>query len=170
MVRHGERKALQIHNLYVVIKGTKISSTAYAHFSLSMAALVDPLCGKRETHNHGISNTYVPFTQLFAKGKSLKSEGIGITRDKNKGPESVARSHSEARGFTRLLWPNISSTKYQRHSFKLFCLCPAFYYIFSISVFSWWPQIGSLWNDKPSTRYNDTQKRSCILCACSKII
>jgi hypothetical protein len=31
---------------------------------------------KRETHIHDISNTYVPFPQLFAKGKSLKSEGI----------------------------------------------------------------------------------------------
>jgi hypothetical protein len=31
MVRHVERKALQIHNLYiVVIKGTKNISTAYA--------------------------------------------------------------------------------------------------------------------------------------------
>jgi hypothetical protein len=27
----------------------------------------------------------VPFPQLFAKGKSLKSEGIGMPRDKNKG-------------------------------------------------------------------------------------
>jgi hypothetical protein len=45
--------------------------------SLSMAALVGPLCG--------ISNAYVPFPQLFAKGKSLKSEGIGMRHDKNKG-------------------------------------------------------------------------------------
>jgi hypothetical protein len=36
---------------------------------------------KRETHIHDISNTYI----LFAKGKSLKSEGIGMPRDKNKG-------------------------------------------------------------------------------------
>jgi hypothetical protein len=27
----------------------------------------------------------VPFPQLFAKGKSLTSEGIGMPRDKNKG-------------------------------------------------------------------------------------
>jgi hypothetical protein len=38
---------------------------------------------KRETHIHDISNTY--YYLLFAKGKSLKSEGIGMTRDKNKG-------------------------------------------------------------------------------------
>jgi hypothetical protein len=50
-----------------------------------MAALVGPLCGKRETHIHDISNTYVPFPQLFAKGKSLKSEGISMPWDKNKG-------------------------------------------------------------------------------------
>jgi hypothetical protein len=46
-----------------------------------MAALVSPLCGKQETHIHDISNTYVPFPQLFAKGKSLKSEGIGMPWD-----------------------------------------------------------------------------------------
>jgi hypothetical protein len=63
----------------------QISSTAYAQLSLSMAALVGPLCGKRGTQIHDISNTYVPFPQLFAKGKSLKSEGIGMPRDKNKG-------------------------------------------------------------------------------------
>jgi hypothetical protein len=40
---------------------------------------------KRETHIHDISNTYVTFPQLFAKGKSLKSEGIDMPRDKNKG-------------------------------------------------------------------------------------
>jgi hypothetical protein len=40
MVRHVERKALQIHNLYVVvIKGTKITSTAYTQLSLSMATV-----------------------------------------------------------------------------------------------------------------------------------
>jgi hypothetical protein len=50
-----------------------------------MAALVGPLCGKWETHIHDVSNTYVPFPQLFAEGKSLKSEGIGMPRDKNKG-------------------------------------------------------------------------------------
>jgi hypothetical protein len=37
------------------------------------------------THIHDISNTYVPIPQLFAKGKSLKSEGIDMPRDKNKG-------------------------------------------------------------------------------------
>jgi hypothetical protein len=58
------------------------SSTAYTQLSLSMAALVGPLCGKRETHIHDISNTYVPFQQLFAKEKSLKSEGIGMHREK----------------------------------------------------------------------------------------
>jgi hypothetical protein len=47
----------------------KISSAAYMQLSLSMVALVGPLCGKRETHIHDISNTYVPFPQLFAKGK-----------------------------------------------------------------------------------------------------
>jgi hypothetical protein len=31
------------------------------------------------------ANTYVPFPQPFAKGKSLKSEGIGMPRDRNKG-------------------------------------------------------------------------------------
>jgi hypothetical protein len=40
---------------------------------------------KRETHIRDISNTYVPFPQLFDKGRSLKSEGIGMPRDKNKG-------------------------------------------------------------------------------------
>jgi hypothetical protein len=40
---------------------------------------------KRKTHIHDISNTYVPFPQLFAKGKSLKSEGMGMPRDKNNG-------------------------------------------------------------------------------------
>jgi hypothetical protein len=40
---------------------------------------------KRETHIHDTSNTYVPFPQLFAKGKLLKSEGIGMPWDKNKG-------------------------------------------------------------------------------------
>jgi hypothetical protein len=40
---------------------------------------------QRETHIHDISNTHVPFPQLFAKGKSLKSEGIDMPRDKNKG-------------------------------------------------------------------------------------
>jgi hypothetical protein len=29
---------------------------------------------KRETHIHDISNTYLPFPQLFAEGKSFKSE------------------------------------------------------------------------------------------------
>jgi hypothetical protein len=39
---------------------------------------------KRETHIHDISNTYmyVSFPQLFAKGKSLKSVGIEMPRDK----------------------------------------------------------------------------------------
>jgi hypothetical protein len=84
MVRHVERKALQIHNLYVlyivVIKGTRKSlpQPKNTQLSLSMAVLVGPLCGKRQTHIHDISNTYVPFPQLFAKGKSLKSEGIGM--------------------------------------------------------------------------------------------
>jgi hypothetical protein len=49
------------------------------------ALLVGPMCGKRETHIHDISNAYVPFPQLFAKGQSLRSEGIGMPRDKNKG-------------------------------------------------------------------------------------
>jgi hypothetical protein len=40
---------------------------------------------KQETHIHYTSNTYVPFPLLFAEGKSLKSEGIGMPRDKNKG-------------------------------------------------------------------------------------
>jgi hypothetical protein len=40
---------------------------------------------KWETHIHDISNTYVPIPQLFAKGESLKSEGIGMPRDKNEG-------------------------------------------------------------------------------------
>jgi hypothetical protein len=38
-----------------------------------------------DTRIHDIPNTYVPFPQLLAKGKSLKSEGIGMPRDKNKG-------------------------------------------------------------------------------------
>jgi hypothetical protein len=50
-----------------------------------MAALVGPLCGKRDTHIHDTSDTYMPFPQLFAKGNSLKSEGIGMPQDKNKG-------------------------------------------------------------------------------------
>jgi hypothetical protein len=40
---------------------------------------------KREAHIHDISNTYVSFPQLFAIGKSLKSVGIGMPRDKNNG-------------------------------------------------------------------------------------
>jgi hypothetical protein len=40
---------------------------------------------KWETHIHDISNTYMPIPQQFAKGNSLKSEGIGMPRDKNKG-------------------------------------------------------------------------------------
>jgi hypothetical protein len=44
---------------------------------------------KRETHIDDISNTYVPFPQLFAKGKSLKSEGIGMPQDKNKGQHGL---------------------------------------------------------------------------------
>jgi hypothetical protein len=36
-------------------------------------------------HTFMIFRTHVPFPQLFAKGKSLKSEGIGMPRDKNKG-------------------------------------------------------------------------------------
>jgi hypothetical protein len=43
------------------------------------------LFSKREKHIHDTSNMYVPFPQLFAKEKSLKSEGIGLPRDKNKG-------------------------------------------------------------------------------------
>jgi hypothetical protein len=49
-----------------------------------MVALVGALCGKRETHIHDISNTYVQFLQLFAKEKSLKSKGIGMPRDNYK--------------------------------------------------------------------------------------
>jgi hypothetical protein len=45
VVRHAERKSLQIHNLYiVVIKGTK-NPTAYAVVTAT-AALVDSQCGK----------------------------------------------------------------------------------------------------------------------------
>jgi hypothetical protein len=47
----------------------------------------------RETHIHGISNTYVPFSQLFAKGKSLKSEGIGMPGDKNTGLHGACRTN-----------------------------------------------------------------------------
>jgi hypothetical protein len=49
-------------------------------------------CSKRETRIHDISNTYAPFPQLFAKGKSLKSEGIGMPRDKNKGLHGACRT------------------------------------------------------------------------------
>jgi hypothetical protein len=42
---------------------------------------------------HDISNTYVPFPQLFAKGKSLKSEGIAMPRDKNKGLHGAYRTN-----------------------------------------------------------------------------
>jgi hypothetical protein len=52
-------------------------STFYATYILQFS--------KREMHIHDISNTYVSFPQLFAKGKSLKSVGIGMPRDKNKG-------------------------------------------------------------------------------------
>jgi hypothetical protein len=46
VVRHAERKALQIHNLYIiVIKGTKNLSTAYAVVTAT-AALVGSQCGK----------------------------------------------------------------------------------------------------------------------------
>jgi hypothetical protein len=40
---------------------------------------------KRETHIHDISNTYVSFPHLFAEGKSLKSVGTGMPRDKKIG-------------------------------------------------------------------------------------
>jgi hypothetical protein len=82
MFRHVERKALQIHNLCVVIKATQnLLHSLYAVVTLHGGIDRPPVCGKRETHIH-ISNTaYVPFPQLFAKGKSLKSEGICMPRD-----------------------------------------------------------------------------------------
>jgi Fe2+ transport system protein B len=40
---------------------------------------------KRETHIHDISNTYISFPQLFAKGKSQQSGGIAIDLDNYKG-------------------------------------------------------------------------------------
>jgi hypothetical protein len=43
--------------------------------------------------HESISNTYVPFPQLFAKAKSLKSEGIGMPRDKNKGLHGACRTN-----------------------------------------------------------------------------
>jgi hypothetical protein len=47
----------------------------------------------QETRIHDISNTYVPFPQLFAKEKSLKSEGIGMPpRDKSKGLHGTCRT------------------------------------------------------------------------------
>jgi hypothetical protein len=49
---------------------------------------------KRETRIHDISNTYVPFPQLFSTGKSLKSEGIGMPRDKNKGLHGACRTNN----------------------------------------------------------------------------
>jgi hypothetical protein len=49
----------------------------YAYFSTFCATYITIFQTGR--HIHDISNTYVSFTQLFAKGKSLKSEGIGMT-------------------------------------------------------------------------------------------
>jgi hypothetical protein len=51
---------------------------------------------ERETRIHDISNTYVPFPQLFVKGKSLKSEGIGMPWDKNKGLHDARRTNAHA--------------------------------------------------------------------------
>jgi hypothetical protein len=50
---------------------------------------------KRETRIQDISNTYVPFPQLFAEGKSLKFDGIGMPRDKNKGLHGACRTNTE---------------------------------------------------------------------------
>jgi hypothetical protein len=81
MVRHVERKALQIHNLYiVVIKGTtNLLHSLYAVVTLHWSAPC--MCGKRETHIHDILNTY----SYLLKGKSLKSEGICMPGGNNKG-------------------------------------------------------------------------------------
>jgi hypothetical protein len=85
MVRHAERKALQIHNLYVVvIKGTKnLFHSLYIHTVVTpWRHWSAPLCGKQETHIHDISNTFPQLFVKHVKGKSLKSEGIGMPRDK----------------------------------------------------------------------------------------
>jgi hypothetical protein len=71
MVRHVERKALQIHNLYLLIKGTKnILHSLYAVDTLHGGIGRSLLWKTGDTHS------------LFAKGKSLNSEGIGMPRDK----------------------------------------------------------------------------------------
>jgi hypothetical protein len=44
---------------------------------------------------------YVPFPQLFAEGKSLKSEGIGMPRDKNKGLHGLL-GHAEPKNLLQL--------------------------------------------------------------------
>jgi hypothetical protein len=50
-----------------------------------------------------VSNTYVPFPQLFAKGNSLKSEGIGMpARVKNKG------LHGNLGHVEPIYWPNLT--------------------------------------------------------------
>jgi cytochrome c551/c552 len=91
MVRHAERKALQIHNLYSSYQGHKKSPRQPIRSCHSpWRHLVGPVWNTAETHIHDISNTYVPFSQLFAQGKSLKSEGIGMPRDKNKGLWQIA--------------------------------------------------------------------------------
>jgi hypothetical protein len=54
MVRHVERKALQIHNLYVVVmKGTKNLLHNYTQVLLSMAALIGrpPVWKTGDTHS-----------------------------------------------------------------------------------------------------------------------
>jgi hypothetical protein len=79
MVRHVERKALQIHNLLSMAQ--EISSTAHTQLSLSMAASTPCVENGRHTFMIFRTHIYVPFPQLFAKGKSLKSEGIGMHRD-----------------------------------------------------------------------------------------
>jgi hypothetical protein len=86
MVQHVERKILQIHNLYVVvIKGTKnLLHSLYVVVTLHGGIGRPPMWKTGDTHSWYFEH-YVPFPQLFAKGKSLKSEGIGMPRDKNKG-------------------------------------------------------------------------------------
>jgi hypothetical protein len=70
------------------------STSLQCHFASSWVYIQD------------ISNTYMPFPQLFAKGKSLKSEGIGMPRDMTIASHCAMLRMDNALG--RLFWVGYS--------------------------------------------------------------
>jgi hypothetical protein len=72
----------------------------------------------------------VPFPQLFAKGKSLKSEGIGMLRDKNKGLHGLLGRN--------LAMPNQNTVKQKFHVQAIFASVPCSrkYYVTNFNDFS----------------------------------